>query len=936
MKEVTMKRQILSIGVMLISVLVLFTISAAQEAVIVIEAWSPQEIKDLGWTSPHSSGLKVVGKGELVYLFGKEASGETVTAFAWSLTSVPTGSQATLDSTTTQRTTFRPDTTGQFDIQLSITTASGTADTSVTITSAKYVGVGTLVPGVDPSFSEGQCGLCHPGNEATWKNTGHASMFTEAIDGLKSPFYRETCIECHTVGFNEDITAVNGGFDDVAEELGWVFPDTLQIGNWDDIATNFPDLAQVSNIQCENCHGPGSLHKGDKSKIDLTLDEGICGTCHEEEPYHRKNIQWKRSAHSEGIGFAAARPECAECHSGYGFINKVDPASALDQTTGFPQTTCQVCHDPHDAGLEHQVRNLDDVTLNNGESFTFGGLGKLCMNCHLSRRDSEVYVQEYHRYFGPHYSNQADMLAGANAITFGRNIPSSNHKEVVADACVTCHMAETPGKGLPGRDYVGEHTFTMHWDGGTPDEPSDDVYNVTACQTCHGTITTFDDILAKVDYDRDGTIESAQDEIRGLMDEVGELLPPLGVPEVDVTQEDYDPTLTGLTPEEVAQRKLFLKAAYNYKFVEEDGSYGIHNFQYAVNLLRASYNALTTGSLGAGTIESITDVPNDQGKQVRIVWTRFGGDGAGDDPVQNYAIWRRVDDNTSNTSEKAIPVYQSLEMIPANLAELSESARVQFDQKLWDFAGAVPASGLDKYSAIAPTLFDSTQTDGMHWSVFIVSGHTAIPAVFAVTAPDSGYSLDNLAPAAPANLAGEEVETGIQITWDESVDEDFNYFALYRSLTSGFDPKTVEPIAKLTETSYVDSDVIIGLTYHYRLSAFDFSGNESAFSPQLSLLVTSVEGAGSNAIPEDYVLEQNYPNPFNPSTTINFGLKESGHVTLAVYNALGEEVMKVIDRDMEAGYHRAVIRAHNLTSGLYFYKIHVNEFVSVKKMVVIK
>ncbi|MFQ5771344.1 MAG: T9SS type A sorting domain-containing protein [bacterium] len=224
----------------------------------------------------------------------------------------------------------------------------------------------------------------------------------------------------------------------------------------------------------------------------------------------------------------------------------------------------------------------------------------------------------------------------------------------------------------------------------------------------------------------------------------------------------------------------------------------------------------------------------------------------------------------------------------------------------------------------------------MHWSVFMISGHTAIPAVFAVTAPDSGYSLDNLAPAAPVNLAGEEVETGIQLTWDESVDEDFNYFTLYRSLTPGFDPKTVEPIAKLTETSYIDSDVIIGFTYHYRLSALDFSGNESAFSPQLSLLVTSVEGAGSKAIPEDYVLEQNYPNPFNPSTTINFGLKEFGHVRLTVYNALGEEVMKVIDRDLEAGYHRVVFSAHNFTSGLYFYKILVNDFTAVKKMIVTK
>ena len=57
----------------------------------------------------------------------------------------------------------------------------------------------------------------------------------------------------------------------------------------------------------------------------------------------------------------------------------------------------------------------------------------------------------------------------------------------------------------------------------------------------------------------------------------------------------------------------------------------------------------------------------------------------------------------------------------------------------------------DVYSTVVPTLFDSTKA-GIKWSVFMVSGLTAIPAVYAVTAPDSGYSIDNLAPAAPGNV----------------------------------------------------------------------------------------------------------------------------------------------------------------------------------------
>ncbi len=205
-----------------------------------------------------------------------------------------------------------------------------------------------------------------------------------------------------------------------------------------------------------------------------------------------------------------------------------------------------------------------------------------------------------------------------------------------------------------------------------------------------------------------------------------------------------------------------------------------------------------------------------------------------------------------------------------------------------------------------------------------------------MSAPDSGYSIDNLAPSGPGNLVAEETTAGVAVAWDDPVDADFDYFALYRSTTQGFDPSTTEPVAELTETSYTDQDVTIGTTYYYRLSAFDFSGNESAFSEEFSIVVTSVEDVPTELIPQDYALEQNYPNPFNPSTTIKFSLKEAGHVNMTIYNAIGEKVMEVIDGQMEAGHHDVTIRSEGLTSGLYFYRIRVNGFSSVKKMILMK
>ncbi len=244
-----------------------------------------------------STGLKVVGVGELVYLSGADLEGEDVTSYVWSITPAP-ASSATLDSAGTMWNTFRPDVQGDYTINLTVTTASGSSDASVLITAATYAGI-----------EAGQCGTCHFNTKNTWEQTGHADMFTLAIDGLKSSHYNENCIECHTVGYNTDPTAVNGGFDDVQADLGWVFPadtagNVIPGDNWADMVANYPALAAKANIQCEACHGPASQHSpfnpDGNARLGVSLDEGVCGRCHEEEPYHRRNIQWKESAHATG------------------------------------------------------------------------------------------------------------------------------------------------------------------------------------------------------------------------------------------------------------------------------------------------------------------------------------------------------------------------------------------------------------------------------------------------------------------------------------------------------------------------------------------------------------------------------------------------------------------------------------------------------------
>jgi hypothetical protein len=92
----------------------------------------------------------------------------------------------------------------------------------------------------------------------------------------------------------------------------------------------------------------------------------------------------------------------------------------------------------------------------------------------------------------------------------------------------------------------------------------------------------------------------------------------------------------------------------------------------------------------------------------------------------------------------------------------------------------------------------------------------------------------------------------------------------------------------------------------------------------------------SNNIPEGYSLHQNYPNPFNPSTTIKFEIPEVSAVKIVIYDVLGKVAAVLVDEKLRAGVYRAVWNAPVFSSGVYFYSIQTEKFISTRKMVLIK
>jgi photosystem II stability/assembly factor-like uncharacterized protein len=92
----------------------------------------------------------------------------------------------------------------------------------------------------------------------------------------------------------------------------------------------------------------------------------------------------------------------------------------------------------------------------------------------------------------------------------------------------------------------------------------------------------------------------------------------------------------------------------------------------------------------------------------------------------------------------------------------------------------------------------------------------------------------------------------------------------------------------------------------------------------------------TKVVPDNYYLAQNYPNPFNPATTIKYAIKQTGFVTIKVFDMLGREIVTLINEVKSPGNYETEFNAVNLPSGIYLYKIQAGYFVQTKKMILIK
>ena len=278
----------------------------------------------------------------------------------------------------------------------------------------------------------------------------------------------------------------------------------------------------------------------------------------------------------------------------------------------------------------------------------------------------------------------------------------------------------------------------------------------------------------------------------------------------------------------------------------------------------------------------IKDIKADQGGHVRLTWNASWLDNPLDYGIGSYWVWRQAPLTVANAAKRAgsTAIFQPASTPAVNYA--------------WEFLAQQPANQSAQYSYVAPTTTDSINGHNPY-TVFMVEAHAASDSrAFWQSAPDSGYSVDNLAPGMPVPFLGTYAGGNTSMNWGPNGESDLYGYRLYRGTTLGFTPTPGNRIASPTGTAYVDLGAPPSI---YKLTAIDVHGNESLPATLVPSGVTAVDGD----LPRELAFALASANPSRGSATFRLALPRAASVTLAIYDVSGRQVREVTRAAYAAG-----------------------------------
>jgi hypothetical protein len=204
------------------------------------------------------------------------------------------------------------------------------------------------------------------------------------------------------------------------------------------------------------------------------------------------------------------------------------------------------------------------------------------------------------------------------------------------------------------------------------------------------------------------------------------------------------------------------------------------------------------------------------------------------------------------------------------------------------------------------------------------------------TAGDSSGMIEGPLPVELTTFEAFAGDGQVTVRWRTESELDNDHFLLHkRKAADGDFHKLAEIPGHGTATEphdyeYVDRFVQNGIAYEYQISDVDITGRETIHEQ----IVSATPSAA--AVPTEFALHAPYPNPFNPITSIRYDVKETGLVSVKVFDLLGREVATLVHATVPAGSHSIEWNAGDLPSGVYLCRMEAQDFMQTRKVVLLK
>jgi hypothetical protein len=335
------------------------------------------------------------------------------------------------------------------------------------------------------------------------------------------------------------------------------------------------------------------------------------------------------------------------------------------------------------------------------------------------------------------------------------------------------------------------------------------------------------------------------------------------------------------------------------------------------------------------TPAGVLDIPNDQGGRVRVAWGASYLDLESNPDIAAYDLYHSVPTSAAQARmTRGAPSLDVRTGAPLRDREAILFAAQGIQILAWEFSGTVSLTHfLQTYGSTQATTSDSVSGSNPR-TYFMVVARNSDGSKYWLSAPDSGYSVDNLAPTTPAALSGNYTSGATHLHWNPNPESDFLSYQLYRGTSPGFVPGPATLVGSPADTGYVDVGAAGG---YYKLSALDVHGNESGYALLTPTSTTDVPVSGARAL----VFGQPVPNPSSQQASFALTLPRQGSVRLVIRDLAGRTVRSLVSEKLAAGTHEIRWDLRNaqgaaVADGVYFATLQVEERTLTRRILVAK